>query len=521
MALVLKDRVVETSTSSGTGTFTLSGAQTGYQSFSAIGNGNTTYYTIQGKNSDGTLTDEWEVGLGTYNAGTLTRDTVLSNSLGTTAKIAFSAGDKDVFVTYPSGKAILGDTSAVSSTGTGSVVLSTNPTITGGATINATSQDINIGTSQTSGDLNLGTASNRAGAINIGTNASTAPITIGSSLGTGNINVGAGNSNIQTLNIGSNGTTLLNIFADNASVSAQSMSFDTALLPVNIQTMSSGQNTVIGSTSDGASLLIDHSSTYISSPTVNISTLTASQAVFTDSGKNLVSKATTGSNDVVLSTSPTITGLTVAAGTTTVPPIKLTNGTNLTTATAGSIEYDGLAFYNSIAASTRGVMPSEQYVILNTPYTLTSQTAAQKLFNASTNGAVTLPVGTYQFECLFSLTSLSITSGSFGFAMVTGTAVVGSQAWQAYAIKPTSFAVPANSQLTFNTAANIALTGANTSTNASALIRGTIKITTAGTIIPSVSLGIASAGVVGANSYFKISPVSKTNAANITVGNWS
>lgn len=100
MSLVLKDRVVETSTTSGTGTFTLSGAQTGYQAFTVIGNGNTTYYTIQGKNSDGTLTGEWEVGLGTYQNGTLTRDTVLSSS-NTNNKVAFSIGLKDVFCDLP------------------------------------------------------------------------------------------------------------------------------------------------------------------------------------------------------------------------------------------------------------------------------------------------------------------------------------------------------------------------------------------------------------------------------------
>jgi len=107
MALVLKDRVLESSTSTGTGSFTLTGAQTGYQSFSAIGNGNTTYYTIQGKNPDGTLTGEWEVGVGTWSTGnTLARNTVLSNSLGTTAKIVFSAGAKDVFCDYPASKSV-------------------------------------------------------------------------------------------------------------------------------------------------------------------------------------------------------------------------------------------------------------------------------------------------------------------------------------------------------------------------------------------------------------------------------
>ena len=97
MALVLADRVQETTTTTGTGTITLAGAVAGFQSFSAIGNGNTTYYTISG----GT---EWEVGIGTYTSSgtTLSRDTVLASSAGGTTKVDFSAGTKDVFVTLPS-----------------------------------------------------------------------------------------------------------------------------------------------------------------------------------------------------------------------------------------------------------------------------------------------------------------------------------------------------------------------------------------------------------------------------------
>jgi hypothetical protein len=155
MALVLKDRVKETSTSIGTGTITLAGSPTGFRSFADIGNGNTTYYTIAGNS-------EWEVGLGTYTASgtTLSRDTVLSNSLGTTALINFSAGSKDVFVTYPSGKAILGDISAISSTGTGSVVLSDSPTFTTKITtpsVTATTNDLTLSAIST-GAVNLNTA---------------------------------------------------------------------------------------------------------------------------------------------------------------------------------------------------------------------------------------------------------------------------------------------------------------------------------------------------------------------------
>jgi hypothetical protein len=104
MALVVKDRVQEVSTTTGTGTITLAGAVSGFQSFSAIGNGNTTYYAIVGGS-------QWEVGLGTYTSSgtTLSRDTVLASSTG--SKLDLAAGTKNVFVTYPAGKGIYTDAS--------------------------------------------------------------------------------------------------------------------------------------------------------------------------------------------------------------------------------------------------------------------------------------------------------------------------------------------------------------------------------------------------------------------------
>ena len=103
MPLVVKDRVQETSTTTGTGTITLAGAVSGFQSFSAIGDGNTTYYAI-------VLGSEWEVGLGTYTSSgtTLSRDTILESSNGGTA-VNFSAGTKNVFVTYPAEEAVYQD----------------------------------------------------------------------------------------------------------------------------------------------------------------------------------------------------------------------------------------------------------------------------------------------------------------------------------------------------------------------------------------------------------------------------
>jgi len=104
MAFVLADRVRETTTTTGTGTISLGGAVTDYQSFAAIGTGNVTYYTIAG-----TGTNEWEVGIGTYTSAgtTLSRTTVLASS-NAGALVNFSAGTKDVFCDYPAGRAVIG-----------------------------------------------------------------------------------------------------------------------------------------------------------------------------------------------------------------------------------------------------------------------------------------------------------------------------------------------------------------------------------------------------------------------------
>jgi hypothetical protein len=102
MALVFKDRVKETTATTGTGTVTLAGASAGFQSFSVIGDANTTYYTLVSGS-------EWEVGIGTYTSSgtTLSRDTVLESS-NAGSKITL-AGTSDVFCTYPAEKAVVQD----------------------------------------------------------------------------------------------------------------------------------------------------------------------------------------------------------------------------------------------------------------------------------------------------------------------------------------------------------------------------------------------------------------------------
>ena len=110
MALVINDRVRETSTTAGTGTLNLAGAVTGFRTFvDGIGNSNTTYYAIFEEG-----TNLFEIGIGTVTDAapdTLARDTVLSNSSGNTSKITFSGGTLSVFCTMPASKTVYLDSS--------------------------------------------------------------------------------------------------------------------------------------------------------------------------------------------------------------------------------------------------------------------------------------------------------------------------------------------------------------------------------------------------------------------------
>ena len=114
MALQINDRVKVTSTTTGTGAFTLGAAEQGFVAFGiSIGSLNTTYYTIARQGSD-----EWEVGLGTLNNNStvLTRTTLISSSSVVNAACAvvdFSAGIKDVFCTLPASKAVYLDANGV------------------------------------------------------------------------------------------------------------------------------------------------------------------------------------------------------------------------------------------------------------------------------------------------------------------------------------------------------------------------------------------------------------------------
>jgi hypothetical protein len=135
MALIVKDRVKESTTTTGTANFTLGGAASGFQTFAVIGNTNTTYYAAVDQ-----ATGDWEVGVGTYSTTgpTLTRDTVLESS-NSGSKVVFAAGSKDVFCTYPAERSVYLDAA-------GSAVSVLDIGTLGVSTANITTANITAGT---------------------------------------------------------------------------------------------------------------------------------------------------------------------------------------------------------------------------------------------------------------------------------------------------------------------------------------------------------------------------------------
>lgn len=180
-----------------------------------------------------------------------------------------------------------------------------------------------------------------------------------------------------------------------------------------------------------------------------------------------------------------------------------------------------IAVGGSTLKVTSAQLAAGQFCRLNADYTLVSQTGAQKLFNASANGALTLPVGTYEVEAVITITGMSATSGNGAFSLA-GTAVLANQEISAVGLDNTTQVTGAaigggvlNQVSAFTTNTVTAATG----TAMGFTIKGMFDVTTAGTIIPSIALVTAAAAVVKKGSFFKVRKIAA--AATTTLGNWS
>lgn len=179
---------------------------------------------------------------------------------------------------------------------------------------------------------------------------------------------------------------------------------------------------------------------------------------------------------------------------------------------------------NAYSARNDHVHPSlDFWITQNQTYTLTSTTASQRLFNVTTNGALTIEVGTYEYEALIHLTGMSATTGNISFNIRgAGTATISSALSHVVGIDAAAGgagAAQGGSYWTGTTSsANFVTSAVQTALGAS--IRGWFRVSVAGTIIPSIALTTAAAAIVQTNTYMVVSQRSDlTNA--IEFGAWT
>lgn len=199
---------------------------------------------------------------------------------------------------------------------------------------------------------------------------------------------------------------------------------------------------------------------------------------------------------------------------------KLTAGALLATAEAGALELDANALYATTDAGNRGVVPVEHIIRQDATYTLTSATTAQQVFNGSTNGRITLEAGTYFFEALIALTSMSATSGNATFDL-SGTATLGSILWHGFGRDVAADGATGTLAGSWSADATLVaapLVTAGTGTAALFKLEGTFEVTAAGTFQLRILLQTAAAAVVSAGSFMRLRRVGGTTLAN--VGQW-
>jgi hypothetical protein len=252
----------------------------------------------------------------------------------------------------------------------------------------------------------------------------------------------------------------------------------------------------------------------------NVQIIAASQMLFKTNASVLAMQITAGQL-IGIGGAPSHFLDLLQSGTTTTAPLRLKSGTNLTTAVAGAVEFDGVCFYSTAVASARQVVNAEQIQVLSANRTFTNNTSAQAIFNATANGAVTLAAATtYEFEMYVAVTGLSSSAHTvnLGFG---GTATFTGIAYRYNAQTGTTLAGPtADSSGWIAVATATAVVASGTTTGLLLIVRGIMRINAGGTVIPQLTQVTAStAAVVQLNSFFRCWPIGSNTVTN--VGNWS
>ena len=491
MALVLADRVKETTTTTGTGTVTLAGAATGYQSFAAIGDANTTYYCIVGQTGG-----EWEVGIGTYTASgtTLSRTTVLESS-NANALVVFSAGTKDVFCTYSADRSLYRDGAASSYVpGLGATTPSTGKMTTVEAT--ATTSGSAATGAYTYGTLSYSDSNNL--------------VTLQSSVNAYNQLV------VQNTNAGAAASADLTISNNNGTAST---------FYGNFGMNSSGWVGTAGTASFNASNVIYVTAT---SGDLAIGTTTSNSIRFVIAGGADAVTIDTNSRVGIGVTSPTA-ALHLEAGTATAStaPLKFDSGTNLTTAEAGAVEYNGTAgFLTQQATTGRGMLLAPQIVRINTARTkATNNTTLQAIFDTA-NDVINLTANTlYYFRGVY---IMSTSAAATATGITTGFLFSNAQQDIGYRVLSHAQATGTAQTSIYNTVAT-AVTVTPTATAAASFVievEGWFKsnATTGGTFTPAFAqsvVGTTVAPTASANTWFMLYPMSATVTETNIAGNWA
>ena len=228
---------------------------------------------------------------------------------------------------------------------------------------------------------------------------------------------------------------------------------------------------------------------------------------------------------VGLAATQTLTNKSVslAAGTASVAPFNLTSGTNLTTATAGAIEYDGKVFYGTPQGAQRGVIPEQQFYRLDANFAGTTAGTAQNLFGVG----VTLSSSTvYAFEIeVGMIKTAGATSHTLALSFAGAATLNNIFYTVASAFTGTSTTVLLNTSTTLGYVSTAAATVISQAVAAAAsastiIVKGTVSVNVGGTFTPQYTQGSTGAYSTVLGSYINIYPIS-TSGANVNVGTWA